>query len=227
MSRMYENTRTWNPFVGCRFNCIYCKPSFQAQAKRQRKNCQKCYDFEPHCHPERLSRIPKADIVFVCGFGDISFCPDFFFVEIIGAIKTNNLKNPEMTYFIQSKNPTYFRPFLWLIPTNVVLLTTVESPYQLYDGISTAPLPFERMVDFNVLDWPRKGITIEPIMDFQEKTFAQQIVFMNPEFVYIGYNSRPKQVQLPEPSLAKTERLIADLESAGIEARRKDMRRRI
>lgn len=30
MSNMYDGgktVKTWNPFVGCRFNCVYCKPS--------------------------------------------------------------------------------------------------------------------------------------------------------------------------------------------------------
>jgi hypothetical protein len=27
--RMYKETKTWNPFVGCYHDCVYCKPSFQ------------------------------------------------------------------------------------------------------------------------------------------------------------------------------------------------------
>lgn len=74
MTYMYEDTKTWNPFKGCKFDCIYCKKSFQLQAKRQKNRCMKCYNYEPHFHPERLNKIPKADLVFACGNGDISFC---------------------------------------------------------------------------------------------------------------------------------------------------------
>ena len=56
---MYENTQTWNPFKGCLFNCLYCKPSFQAQAKRQKHKCTQCYNYVPHTHEDRLGKIPS------------------------------------------------------------------------------------------------------------------------------------------------------------------------
>ena len=31
-SKMYAEAVTWNPFKGCKFDCSYCKPSFQQQA---------------------------------------------------------------------------------------------------------------------------------------------------------------------------------------------------
>ena len=72
-SNMYANTQTWNPFKGCRFDCTYCRPSFQLQAKRQMHICGKCYKYEPHCHEDRLGKIPSASIIFVAGDADISF----------------------------------------------------------------------------------------------------------------------------------------------------------
>ena len=77
-SNMYANTKTWSPFKGCRFDCIYCEPSFKKQAKRQMRLCSDCYNYVPHCHEERLRKIPSADIVFVCGNADIAFCPPEF-----------------------------------------------------------------------------------------------------------------------------------------------------
>lgn len=71
--RMYKGVKTWNPFVGCKFNCIYCYPSFRRQAKRRKKWCEKCYNYEPHFHPERLGRIPSAKMIFTCAYGDIAF----------------------------------------------------------------------------------------------------------------------------------------------------------
>ncbi len=46
-SNMYAGAKTWNPFKGCQFDCTYCVPSFQRQAKRQLHNCQKCYGYTP------------------------------------------------------------------------------------------------------------------------------------------------------------------------------------
>jgi hypothetical protein len=40
-SNMYADAKTWNPFKGCRFDCTYCVPSFQRQAKRQMHLCSK------------------------------------------------------------------------------------------------------------------------------------------------------------------------------------------
>ena len=89
-SRMYDNTKTWNPSVGCCYNCIYCEPSFQAQLKRRKRACLDCYEYTPHTHKERLKRIPSAEIVFVSGCGDISFCSPGYTRQIIDRIKEHN-----------------------------------------------------------------------------------------------------------------------------------------
>ena len=47
---MYAQAKTWNPFKGCEFDCIYCTPSFQRQSKRQKNLCGDCYAYSPHCH---------------------------------------------------------------------------------------------------------------------------------------------------------------------------------
>ncbi len=43
---------TWNPIVGCTHGCPYCYA--RRQAKRQ--PCEKCREFIPHFHPERLEQ---------------------------------------------------------------------------------------------------------------------------------------------------------------------------
>jgi len=55
-SNMYSaSVAQWNPCAGCKYNCRYCKSSFQLQLKRWAKNhCERCYRFIPHEHPERL-----------------------------------------------------------------------------------------------------------------------------------------------------------------------------
>ena len=74
------------------------------------------------------------------------------------------------------------------------------------------------------LGWPRKVVTIEPVLDFDLMEFPQMIKALAPEYVWLGLNSRPKQVPLPEPSSLNLGKLIIDLEYLGMEVRRKDLR---
>ena len=220
---MYSETKTWNPFVGCHHNCIYCKPSFQAQLKRwAKKNCQKCYNFIPHLQPERLNKIPSAKIIFVCGDGDIAFCPEDYVFNIIEKIKEHNRRCPHKTYYFQSKRPECFEPFLEEFPENVILLTTLETNRdEGYEKISKAPKPSERFKQFLKLDYPRKVVTVEPVMDFDLEVFVDWIEQINPEYVWFGFNSRPKQVKLPEPSPEKARKFVDRLKSLDIEVREK------
>jgi DNA repair photolyase len=224
---MYAETRTWNPFVGCRHNCVYCKPSFQAQLKRRKHQCLECYNYIPHKHPERLEKIPSAKIIFVVGCGDICFSPIDYTKQIIDKIIEHNKRCSNKTYYFQSKNPKYFNQildYLRMLP-NTVLLTTLETNRDKnYEKYSGAPKPSIRYKDFLELDFPRKIVTIEPIMDFDLNIFSEWVLNIKPEYVWIGYNSRPKQVQLPEPSPEKTKQLADILKSNGIEVRGKELR---
>jgi len=219
MTRMYAETKTWNPFKGCEFGCIYCEPSFKRICRLYNK-CILCKEYIPHGHPERLEKVPKAKIVFVAGNGDISFCSPKFVRRIIETIK----KYPDRTFYLQSKNPACFEQYLPLLPQNVILVTTLETNRdEGYEKISKAPKPSKRFRDFLNLKWKRKVITVEPIMDF-DHWFFDMITIINPEYVWIGYNSKPKDVQLPEPSLEKTKYLIDKLKAFGIEVRGKELR---
>lgn len=207
---MYTNVKTWNPFKGCLFNCTYCKPSFQAQAKRQKHKCQWCYEFVPHIHPERLEKFPSAKKIFVAGNGDICFCSEKFTREIIKVI--SNKKYKDKVFYFQSKRPQYFEKFLDILPENVVLITTLETNrIENYENISKAPNPVQRYSQFLKLDFPNKVITIEPIVDFDHDEFLSMILNINPDYVWIGLNTKPKQVHLPEPSKEKFDRFYNSL----------------
>lgn len=224
-NHMYDNTTTWNPFKGCLFDCTYCRPSFQQQAKRQKRRCQQCYEYSPHYHKERLSSIPSAEIVFVSGNGDISFCDAEFTRQIIDRIKSHNKHCPYKTYYFQSKRPAYFNQFLDAFPANVILVTTLETNRDTgYEQISRAPLPTERYRQFAGLDYPRKVVTVEPLLDFDADIFARWIVNLKPEYVWLGFNSRPKQVALPEAEEEKVLGFVRDLVTAGINVRAKELR---
>ncbi len=216
-SRMYANTKTWNPFVGCKYECEYCKVSFQRQYKRRGKKNHDCYYFIPHVHEERLNKIPNSEIVFVSGFGDISFCPKEYTKKIINSIIIKNLKRPDTIYYLQSKNPQYFKNFINILPNNVIILITLETNRDKnYNLFSKAPVPSKRYKDFVELDYPRKVITIEPIMDFDLEIFSEWLINAKPEYIWLGFNSRPKQVNLDEPKNDKVKNLIKILKNANI-----------
>lgn len=219
-SRMYPETKTWNPFKGCEFDCIYCEPSFKRICRLYNK-CFYCKEYTPHEHPERLDRIPSGKIIFVAGNGDISFCRPRFVHIIIETIK----KHPDKTFYLQSKDPACFGRYIPVLPSNVILVTTLETNRdEGYEKISKAPKPSERYKDFLALKYPRKVVTIEPVMEFDLMVFIAMIGRINPEYVWIGYNSKPKAVQLPEPSKEKLKRFIKELRATGIEVRGKDLR---
>ena len=183
-TNMYPEAKTWSPFKGCGFDCTYCEASFKRQAKRQQQLCQECYAYEPHCHEERLAKIPSAQIIFVCGNADISFCPRSFTRKIIERIKTHNVRCPHKTHYFQSKKPAYFTPILAEFPDNVILLTTLETNRDKgYRKISKAPRPSVRYQQFKALDYPRKVVTIEPVMDFDLHEFGDWIRSVRPAHV--------------------------------------------
>lgn len=223
---MYAEAKTWNPFKGCDFDCTYCVPSFQQQSKRQMHLCGQCYRYEPHTHDDRLLKIPSAEIIFVCGNADISFCPPAFARKIIEAVKMHLVKaRKKKTFYFQSKEPAYFRQFLKEFPPEVILLTTLETNRdEGYRKISKAPLPSVRYQHFKSLAYPRKVATVEPVMDFDEDVFPQWLVELEPEYVWLGLNSRPESVTLPEPSEKKLHTLVKVLKNAGVEIRGKALR---
>ncbi len=227
MSRMYKGVKTWNPFVGCKHGCVYCVPSFQRQAKRRRKWCQSCYDFEPHFHPERLDKVPKADTIFACAYGDFVFARSNIMEKIFEVMA----KHSDKTFYIQTKDPVCYilyqnfpnRDDENIIPENVILGTTIETSIDRdYDRISRALLPSERFEIMADSVEGRKYVTIEPILDFDLDEMVQWIREINPEFVYVGYDNH--NCRLPEPPLSKTLELIEELEKF-TEVRRKTIRR--
>ena len=81
----------WNPVVGCTRGCPWCWA--RRQAKRQKHNCQKCYDFTPHLHPERLDeplRTRKPSVIGVGFMGDLfdAALPDSVRDECFGVMDT-------------------------------------------------------------------------------------------------------------------------------------------
>jgi len=184
-------------------------PKFDENGKQYR-GCQKCYDYEPHFHEERITNkymksLPNTSgdqFIWVGSSGDISFIEKENMEKILEKIK----EYPQ-TFFFQTKNPEFYHRFNF--PRNAILGITLESDIY-YRDLSIAPSPINRYISFRNIGFPRKFITIEPILEFNFDIFLDWIKEINPERIYIGYDS--KNNNLPEPSLEKTKKLIRELE---------------
>ena len=129
-------------------------------------------------------------------------------------------------WFIQSKIPKCFEQYLTEFPENTILLTTLETNRDTYyDILSKAPPPSVRYEMFKNLDYPKKIVTVEPILDFDLEIFVDWIVNIKPLAVFIGYNSHPKEVPLCEPGMEKTLDLIVTLKNKGIRILTKELRK--
>ena len=214
---MYEqNRKSINAFVGCNHDCVYCIPSFQRQMKRRKKACIKCYDYEPHVHPERLLKAPPKTVgdefIFFPSSGDLSFASP---LGVQAHIDYAN-KYSDRRFLIQTKDPEFLDNYKF--PENVILGITLEtdrrvyftpSLFKTYERISKAPIPMFRNADFRQIKHPHKYVTIEPILQFRH-SLVHWIYRINPEVVYVGYDNH--DCRLPEPRLQDTERLISELE---------------
>jgi len=202
--------------VGCGHGCIYCKPSFQAQMKRQLHHCLKCYNYEPHAHLERLLKPPPKtegdEFIFFPSSGDPFWSEPKEFQAAIDYTR----KYHDRTFLIQSKGPSCFHPYEF--PSNVILATTLEtdkltfdtpSNYQSYRKISHAPIPLMRANFMASVEHIRKIVTVEPILDFTHN-LVDWIHAIAPQVVYVGYDNH--HCRLPEPPLSKTKDLITELE---------------
>lgn len=201
-----DSVKQWNVFVGCKFDCVYCKKSFQAQMKRQKHNCIKCYNYEPHFHLERLNQsLPNTEgdeFIWACSSGDIFFAKKKWMERILERIRELSHK----TFFFQTKDPSIFHKYIF--PKNVILGITLESDI-FYPTLSKAPSPYRRIEDFSNLNYPYKIVTIEPILEFNLSIFIGHLKRIRPNRVYIGYDT--KKNNLPEPKLTKTLKLCKAL----------------
>jgi len=222
-----ENRKSINAFVGCLHDCVYCKPSFQRQAKRFEG---KGYDFQPRYHPNRLLKSPPrtedGEFIFFPSMGDLVFASR----EVVEAHIAYAEKYPDNTFLIQSKNPEFFKDYIF--PDNVILGTTIEtnlvlfetpSKYNYYSEISKALYPCHRIRSMRDVVHKRKSVTIEPILDFTLNVMIEWIERIRPEIIWVGYDNH--NCKLPEPTLAKTMVLIYELGKRGFDVRTKTLRK--
>jgi hypothetical protein len=94
--------------------------------------------------------------------------------------------------------------------------------------VSKAPIPSKRFKDFFDLNYPRKVVTIEPVLDFDYDFFSDWMIKLNDqgslEYIWFGYNSKPKSVSITEPSKEKVQKFLNKLKEHGIKIRGKTTR---
>jgi hypothetical protein len=168
---------------------------------------------------------------------DISFMDVNDFCDVLDYCS----KWGDRTFLIQSKNPGYFLQFAHRITSNVIIGTTIESnrlitdrawgtttcfydrgdnSYKLISQAPSSDLRYEAMRLYN----GRKAITIEPILDFDIDVMEKYIRDIKPEIVWIGYDSRPENNRLPEPTLYKLDMFVGRLRDSGINVKLKLIR---
>ena len=87
------------------------------------------------------------------------------------------------------------------------------------------PDPSVRWSSLLGLDYPRKVVTIEPVMDFDEPIFLDWMIRLKNqgtlEYVWFGFDS--KNCGLSEPSTEKAQNFVNSLIDNGIEVRGKEL----
>ena len=209
-SRMFSLvTETWNPVTGCDHYCIYCWARRLALTKL--KNTRKYRNgFKPAIHPSEFKKKFSGGIVFVTDMGDLfsASVPSVWILKVI----RYTAKFPDTYFLFMTKNPARYHEFIDEFPPNAILGATIETNrddlYYKY-RISQAPPPSERYIAMKELEWDKKFISIEPILDFNLRVFSKWIEEISPIMVYIGYDNYGWK--LPEPTLYNTLRLIEEL----------------
>lgn len=209
MTRMFTidgiRMKTWNVFVGCQYNCVYCNA--RRCALTRLKNVPRYKDgFEPHLvEREMRRRFRTGDFVFVGYMGDISFASR----EVIINILANIERQPGVNFLFCTKSPIIYWYWNLIYPDNLYLGATIETNVDY--GLSKAPSPYHRYVAMRALDHPYKFISIEPIMDFHLTTFVAWIREIDPSIIEVGADNYKNS--LLEPPWWKVERLLKSLNS--------------
>ena len=198
---------TWNPVTGCLYNCNYCWARNLATTKLQNSH-RYLKGFKPSLNEtEFRSKFGKGDLIFVSDMGDLfgSFVPS----DWISQVLDHTAHYPDANFLFMTKNPQRYHEFLLRMPKNAILGVTIETNNDEIvqtDKVSTAPLPSERYNAMKDLDWNRKMVSIEPILDFELKTFGDWIEDIYPFLVYVGYDNYDHKLR--EPNLKNTLDLI-------------------
>lgn len=204
MSRMFQKegkrVRTWNPLAGeCGFHCGYCWARRLIQQKKMTK-----YEGNPVLHEKAFDvKFKRGEWVFVQSMSDLFHnSVSYIIIEEIRDF-TNNF--PDTNFLFLTKNAARYNQFIFY--RNNYLGVTLETNRE--DNRFDAPERYKRFQEMVRLNYSRKFISIEPIMDFDFVIFLDWIHQIRPEFVYIGYDNY--SCNLDEPLYGEFLELINEM----------------
>jgi DNA repair photolyase len=203
-------TATWNPISGCLYNCNYCWAKNLALTKLK---TSKRYSngFKPSLNDSEFKvKFGKGDLIFVADMGDMfaDFTPEKWIKQVLDHIR----QFPEADFLFMTKNPKRYLELLPFVPDNAILGATIETNIDSIisqDKVSNAPLPSERVKAMKALDWKRKIVSVEPILQFDLEIFSKWIEDIDPFIVYVGYDNYSHRLR--EPTLKQTSDLLNKL----------------
>jgi len=214
---MYEWAKPWNPLGGkCMHDCAYC--STRSMKRYPVINEKYSGDIRLYSDLFKLPKKPKT--IFVAAQNDLfaNNVPTQYVMRVLQECK----KNPQHTYFFQTKNPERFKSFLFEFPKGSILCTTIETNRH-YKQMGYAPLTSARAEAMYCITGFEKQVTIEPIFDFDLSDMVTFIKVCHPSKVNIGADS--KGHNLPEPSKEKLLALIDELQKFTIIDRKTNLSR--
>lgn len=205
-SKMFKSiTKTWNPFVGCTFECYHGGCWARKLALEKLSHLPRYSDgFKPKLvFSELTKRFQLNEFVAVSLMGDISFATTEEILLILERIE----QFPLTDFLIQSKNPRQYWAWNVTFPPNIYLGTTIETNHNF--GLTKAPAPFERFS--YLVNYPHtpKFLSIEPIMDFDLVVLLDWIKQIKPEIIEVGADNYRNN--LPEPLWDKVVALLKAL----------------
>ncbi len=210
-------THTWNPIVGCTHGCDYCyarnmgKRIYECHVGRNYKihksevgcqvpPCEKCRDFVPHFHPERLDgpgKVKKPGRVFVCSMGD--FYDPAVDREWQTDIRRVIRESPQHQFLILTKQPQlHIRQFI-----NCADKYDLCYP-NLWQGVSvTGPDDLWRIDELIKRVPARRFVSFEPLLGCISKLdIIDRLAYI--DWVIIGAQTNPTV----NPDLASVNNII-------------------
>lgn len=175
-------THTWNPMVGCLHNCVYCMA--RKLAKRFAEGASYADQYS------RLGSAKGGSSILICDKADLfgDWVPSGSIVDVINAVRD---ADSSITFLFLTKNPKRYQDFVNIFPENCLLGATIETNRDMgYEKHSKAPKPSERYNAMKNLSFPKKFISIEPMMDFDKNVFLKWIQNISPEECVLGINAR-------------------------------------
>lgn len=201
---------TRNIISGCRHQCSYCWA--RDRAEQLRDHAARYKDgFVPCFNKAELGKnYGKDKTWFIGDMGDSwgRWVPANRILDMLDDAKR---ADSSVTILFLTKNSLRYYEFFPLFQPNFVAGFTLETNRVYGPEISRASSVEERYIAMRDLEYPRKFVSIEPIMDFDPDVFVGWLAEIAPIRVSVGYDNHNKG--LVEPPLEKTVDLIDVLKS--------------